>query len=248
MTDPFAHHPELRDKITPLTESFFRDFSLEKLAPVLAEAGITEFPVYDDATREAIRAEALARRPEGDLWVFAYGSLLWDPALDFAELRRAVAPHHERRFILRDIYGARGTAEAPGLMAALDAGPGCAGLVFRIAEEKIEAETDILFRREMLGPGYHAAFIPVMIGDPADDMHATALTFTADHATDIIASDITIGEQIGHIATGHGFLGTSFAYLQNVITHLHDMGIPDPDLDALMEDVLAFRAKLDAES
>ncbi len=56
---------------------------------------------HSDATREALRAEALDVH-EGDLLVFAYGSLIWDPALDFAEVRRARAPDHARRFILVD--------------------------------------------------------------------------------------------------------------------------------------------------
>lgn len=57
--------------------------------------------------------------------MFAHGSLMWDPAIDFAEVRRAWLPGHARRFILCDIHGARGTRDAPGLMAALDRGDGC---------------------------------------------------------------------------------------------------------------------------
>lgn len=233
MTDPFIHHPDLRDRIKPHAESFFRDFSTEKMQGVLDQHGITGFPFYSDAHRESLRADALADHNTGDLWVFAYGSLMWDPALDFAEVRRAFAPEHERRFILRDTYGGRGTNEAPGLMAALDIGDGCEGLAFRISAETVEQETDILFRREMIAPGYHAVFIPIDI----DNTRHRALTFIADHDTDLIAGDITESEQITCLTTGKGVLGTSYDYLQNVIAHLHDMGIPDPQLDALMAKV-----------
>ncbi|MEM7723729.1 MAG: gamma-glutamylcyclotransferase [Pseudomonadota bacterium] len=233
MTDPFAHHPDLRARIKPYAQSFFRDFSSDKMRGVLEQHGITGFPFYTDDHRESLRADALTHHKTGDLWVFAYGSLMWDPALDFAEVRRAFAPEHERRFILRDIYGGRGTAEAPGLMAALDVGGGCEGLAFRIPQARIDCETDILFRREMIAPGYHAVFIPIMI----DDARHRALTFIADHDTDLIAGDITEAEQILCLTTGKGVLGTSYDYLKNVIVHLHDMGIPDAQLDALMAKV-----------
>ncbi|MFW5641935.1 MAG: gamma-glutamylcyclotransferase [Roseicyclus sp.] len=197
------------------------------------------FPFYGEAEREALRAEALADH-EGDLLVFAYGSLLWDPALDFAEVRRAHAPHHARRFILVEVHGGRGTSEAPGLMAALDEGGGCDGLVFRIAAGKVEAETEILFRREMIGPGYHARFVPVRMGET----ETRALAFLADHDDPLMRPDISRAEQLRYLATGTGFLGSSHDYLKNVVDHLHDMAIPDPDLDALLSETEALMARL----
>jgi len=238
MADPFAHHPELRRMIKPADESFFRDFDLEKLKRIEREHGLQSFPAYSDAEREALRSAALQRRRDADLWVFAYGSLLWDPALEFAEVRRAYAPQHARRFILRDTYGGRGTEEAPGLMAALDDGAGCAGLAFRIAPNKIEAETSILFRRELLGPGYFARFIPVEI----DGTRVEALSFIADHSVEMIAGDLSRDAQIACFLSGTGFLGSSYDYLANVVAHLHEMDIPDPDLDALKAEVDARRA------
>jgi cation transport protein ChaC len=236
--DPFRHHPGLRDKIKPAAESFFRDFTADRLLDLFAEHDVPPFPIYDDDTREGIRRAALAGH-EGDLWVFGYGSLIWDPALDFAEVRRAFAPNHRRRFILEDIYGGRGTPTAPGLMAALDEGGGCHGLCFRIAAEKVEAETGILFRRELLGPGYIASFIPVEL----DDMRATALTFLADHSIDMINADLTRDTQIRYLATGTGFLGSSYDYLRGVVDHLHEMDIPDPELDALLAETEAEMAR-----
>jgi cation transport protein ChaC len=79
-------------------------------------------------------------------------------------------PNHRRRFILEDIYGGRGTPDRPGLMAALDGrrrrrvATACASAS---RPSKVEIETEILFRREMLGPGYIARFIPVELDDCA---------------------------------------------------------------------------------
>jgi cation transport protein ChaC len=243
-SDPFRHHPGLRDKIKPAADSFFRDFTAEMMLGILEEKGLEPFPVFDDDTREGLRRHVLEGH-DGDLWVFAYGSLIWDPALEFSEVRRAFAPHHRRRFILEDIYGGRGTRERPGLMAALDdddGGEGCHGLCFRIAGDRVETETEILFRREVLGPGYIPAFIPVEMADQS----AHALTFLADHASDMINANLSRETQVRYLATGTGFLGTSHAYLLNVVEHLREMDIADPDLDALLAETEADMARASA--
>ena len=119
-SDPYQHHPELRGKITDPMTSFFRDFRVESVLddhPELAYA--LEFLISDEA-RDANRAATLSTLPDGDLWVFAYGSLMWDPALRFTKVRRAHAPRHTRRFILKEVLGGRGSPEAPGLVAALE--------------------------------------------------------------------------------------------------------------------------------
>lgn len=236
--DPFRHHPGLRDKITPLANSFFRDTTVDDIKAVMTARGIPiHFPFHSDTVREELRRDALAAH-RGDLWVFAYGSLIWDPALDFAELRRAHAPDHARRFILVDTYGARGTQDAPGLMAALDEGAGCDGVAFRIDAAKVEAETRQLFQREMIGPGYLARFIEVDIaGRPA-----RALTFLADHTDPLMQPDITRPRQVEYAATGKGFLGSSLDYLTNTVDHLRKFGIDDPDATALLAQARAHIA------
>lgn len=235
--DPFIHHPELRDMIADPLTSFFRSFSVDRIVAENPELEDFRLWVHTDETREAIRAEALAGH-SGDLWVFAYGSLMWDPALRFAEVRRAHAPDHERRFILREDKGGRGTAEAPGLMAALDEGAGCDGLVFRIEAGDVETETEILFRREMLAPGYLAVFVPVQIGEEA----VRALAFLADHGAPEICGDISWQDQVRMIATGAGMLGTSRDYLANIVRHFDHLGIEDAECTALLREADAWIA------
>ncbi len=236
--DPFAHHPELRDKITPPERSFFHGFTLERLEATALEHGMPVGWWHDDATREAMRAAFLDRHmPPGDIWVFGYGSLIWDPGFPFTEVRRAFAPGHARRFILREDNGGRGTPGAPGLMAALDTGGGCHGLAFRVAAESVDAATEALWRREVIAPGYIPTFVPVRIGEA----EVAALTFLADHGSDVIVGDLPHETRVEWLATGQGILGTSRDYLGNVVAHLHDMGIPDPALDALLAEVDARR-------
>ena len=230
MTDPFIHHPELRNLVRPFADSFFRTITTEKVKAQIVESGqelTIEF--HSEETREGLRAEALSGH-KGDLYVFAYGSLMWDPALDFTEVRRAFAPEHERRFMLVDRRGGRGNRAKPGVMAALDSGQGCDGLVFRIAAEKVDQETEILFRREAIAPGYLARFVPVII----DGQRASALTFLADHRQDHMRPDITREEQIRYAATGAGILGTSLEYLENTVLQLGNLGIIDADASDLL--------------
>lgn len=236
-TDPFAHHPELRDRIADPETSFHRTFSLEALVERYPQLEKFRCWVHTDSQREAIRARALARHA-GDLWVFAYGSLMWDPALRFAEVRRAHVAGHARRLILMDDMGGRGTKEAPGLMAALDEGEGCEGLAFRIQAGDVETETEILFRREAIGPAYLPRFVTARIG--ADEV--PALTFLADHECLDILGDITRDEQVRYIATGSGFLGTSRDYLASIVNHLTHLGIADEHCADLLRAVEAYLA------
>lgn len=240
LTDPFAHHPELRDRIADAERSFFRTFSVEAIIAASPKREALRAWVHTDAQREAIRAEALADH-SGDLWIFGYGSLMWDPALRFAEVRRAHVAGHARRLILVDTRGGRGTAEAPGLFATLDAVEGCdgcEGLAFRIAASDVETETKILFQREMFAPSYLARFIPARIGDA--DIHV--LAFVADHAVPDVRPDLTYEEQIRYVAHGAGDLGTSRDYLASIVGHFTHLGITDAhcaDLLSAVDDYLA---------
>ncbi len=236
--DPFAHHPELRGEIADPMQSFMRSFSTETLAAKMREIGQPVNWWYPDERREMLRAQTLEGHPDGDLWVFGYGSLMWDPGIRFAEVRRAHVPDHARRFILKDIYGARGTAEAPGLMAALDKGPGCHGLIFRIARDHVEEETEVLWRREQIGPAYTATFVEAIAGERP----VRALTFVADHDADLIDASLTRDEQVCLIATGTGFLGSSLDYLRNIAKKFASLGIDDEYVDSLLREAEACAA------
>lgn len=234
--DPFSYHPELRDKISDPLKSFFRTFTTENLATQLKARGLPVNWWHSDSEREASRAQTLAGRWDTDLWVFAYGSLMWDPAFRFEEVRRARVPEYARRFILKDVYGGRGTFDAPGLMAALDKGPGCDGLVFRISRENIDRETEILWRREKIGPAYTPVFVEAI----ASDRRITALTFVADHEADLIDASLTRAQQIEFCATGTGFMGSSFEYLRNISSHFAALGIKDEEVLALLRETEAY--------
>ena len=234
--DPFLRHPELRGKITDPMTSFFRDFRVERVLEKHLEMEWVRALMHSAEKREEIRLEALKNRRDEDLRIFAYGSLMWDPALRFSGVRRASVPGYERRFIMKDVYGGRGACESPGLMAALDHGGGCEGLIFRIPRDIIAEETEILCRRELVAPTY----IPVFVTALADGGQLDVLTFIADHGAEQICGDITRDEQIRFLVNGRGILGTSFEYLENIVSQFDTLGIVDAECTALLAAARAF--------
>ena len=230
MSDPFAHHPGLKPLIQDPMTSRFRDFDIWELAKEIPDLDAEKFLIPTD-DREAFRLAFLEDKRADDLWVFAYGSLCWDPGFIFEDVRRGFAPDYERKFILRDIFGGRGNAERPGLMAALDQGTGCDGLVYRIPQAILEAETKILWGRERAGAAYHETMIKVEI----DGAAIKALAFVADHDSEAICAELTQDQQVTYLATGTGFLGSSLEYADSLAQNLGVLGIVDPSLDMILE-------------
>ena len=234
--DPFVHHPELRDKILDPLKSFFRTFLPSDMDARMEKLGIPPTWRLTDEEREASRQATLEGRKDGDLWVFAYGSLMWDPAFRFAEVRRAHVEGYARQFILRDTLGGRGTRAAPGLMAALDEGPGCHGLLYRIAADHVDEETEILWRREKIA----FAYIPRFVTATTALGRHQALAFVADHRADYICPDLPRDDRVRYLATGAGFLGSSLEYIRNLDDHFQTLGIEDEDVSSLLRDAEAY--------
>src|SRR6185503_17148909 len=107
-----------------------------------------------DAERAAQVTAILARAPRpGRVWVFAFGSLIWNPAFHFVERRTARIHGFHRQFCLWARAG-RGSPECPGLMLSLVSGGSCTGVAYRIARGAVVTELDVLWRREMSTMAY----------------------------------------------------------------------------------------------
>ncbi|MDF1727328.1 MAG: gamma-glutamylcyclotransferase [Sulfitobacter sp.] len=235
--DPFRHHPELRDMIKPAAASFFREMDLDEVDRRAAENGRPADWRTPCSVREEERLSYLKSHGSGDLWVFGYGSLMWDPALEFTEVRHARVEGFERSFCLWD-EGGRGTPARPGLMLALDEGGGCEGLAFRIAEPQIEEETFVLFRREMIARAYEPHWVDLQTAHGA----LKALTFVANHENERIKPGIPLPQQAEMIAHAEGHLGTNQAYLDQTHGGLAFLGIEDPYISDLYRRVRALKS------
>ena len=238
--DAFAHHPELRGKIADPLTSFFRTFGRKSLLENHPNPEVLKDFLRSDIDREANRHNFLAAHGQGDLWVFGYGSLMWDPGFQFSDVRRASVAGHSRQFILVDDKGGRGTVAAPGLMAALDQtldeSATCQGLGFRIAASLVGAETEILWQREMVG----FAYLPVLVTAQINNQPEKVLTFKANHAAASIRRDLSRADQIRYFAQGQGFLGSSKDYLANIVRQFALLGIVDDACTDLLREVEEF--------
>jgi glutathione-specific gamma-glutamylcyclotransferase len=234
--DPYRRHPELRGKIKPTAQSFFRDMDLGVIDARAAESGFPADWRTPCSEREAGRRDWLKGRWDQDLWIFGYGSLMWDPAVEFAEARHGRCSGYQRSFCLWD-EGGRGSAEAPGLMLALDEGGKCEGLAFRVEAGKLDHETFILFRREMIATAYR----PIWLTVDTSAGPVEALSFIANHAHENIRPGIPLHDQAGMIARAEGIFGTNFDYLRNTHERLELLGIEDTYVSDLYATAGALR-------
>jgi cation transport protein ChaC len=183
-------------------------------------------PQRTEAEMSALLDSSLARHdPAQDLWVFGYGSLIWNPAFEYAEARPAHLHGWHRRFCLKMFMG-RGTRETPALVLALDRGGACRGLAFRIKAPMVRQELEILWQREMFGGAYHARWVTLRAGEE----RFPALTFVINHAHPRYIKELSVAQTAAMIAAAKGDLGTCREYLENTMAHLHALGLDDAGL------------------
>ena len=119
-----------------------------------------------DAERAAQIGAILARAPRRRrIWVFAFGSLIWNPAFHLVERRTARIHGFHRQFCLWARAG-RGSPERPGLMLSLEPGGSCAGVAYRLAASAAATELDVLWRREMATMAYRPVWTTASSSSP----------------------------------------------------------------------------------
>ena len=179
-----------------------------------------------DAEMAKLFERTMSEHPAGeDLWVFGYGSLIWNSAFDYEEKRCALVRGWHRRFCLKQHIG-RGTLEKPGLMLALDKGGACRGVAFRISAAKIQEELGLIWQREMYGGAYNARWVKPSAGE----QRMRAITFVINPRHPRYIKDLTTKETAALIASGRGDLGTCREYFDNTVAHLRELGVKDATL------------------
>lgn len=196
----------------------------------------------DEQRAESLRRTLAARPADAGcgVWLFAYGSLIWNPALRFTGRRTARVHGWHRRFCLSTIAG-RGTPETPGLVLGLDRGGACMGAAFHIAEEVVEEELTLLWQREMLSGSYAPRWVPLRASGGGPFGHGIA--FTVDRAGPFYAGALNEDEVVRRLATAQGALGSSADYLFHTRDGLRSLGVRDPAVERLAARVAHARAK-----
>ena len=175
---------------------------------------------------------------EDELWVFGYGSLIWDPGFEAAETHVARLDGYQRSFCMWSVHY-RGTADAPGLVLALDLSPGanCQGLALR-AKPGTEAATLAALRaRELISYAYREARLPVTL---PDGRKVNAVTYVINPGHDQYAKGLSLNEQAQIIARASGVRGPNREYLLSTYHHLTKLGLDDPDMAWLVQRITAL--------
>ncbi|MFL6660614.1 MAG: gamma-glutamylcyclotransferase [Rhizobacter sp.] len=187
-----------------------------------------------EAELEVSLAEVLrSHEATADVHVFGCGSLMWNPALEYAQALRARVHGWHRRFCMRVLL-ARGSPQEPGAMLALDRGGACHGMLYRIAADKVASELHLLWRREMAAGSYDARWVPVV----AEGRTLRALAFVANRRHDRYIGHLPPEQVAQLICTGKGSLGTCRSYFDATLQALETLGIKDAGMERLRRAVL----------
>jgi cation transport protein ChaC len=214
-----------------LTREAIQSGSIRRL---IAAADPTLELLSDAEMRASLEATLGAPAAPRDVWVFAYGSLIWNPAFHFIEQRVGTVHGFHRRFCLWTHLG-RGSPDVPGLMLALEPGGSCRGVAYRIAPAAVACELEILWKREMLGRAYQPRWVAVR----TDRGVVRALAFTMNRAYERYAGRLSEDVVAATIAAAAGQLGACSEYLYNTVAHLEALGIRDRPLTRLRDRVAA---------
>lgn len=185
---------------------------------------------FSDEERQRRLDAVLESRPEGPLWVFAFGSLMWNPCFDYDRCEPGVLEGWERKFHIWTTL-ARGTRERPGLGLCIEKGNGCSkGLVYRLLPQNEEQEWQQLWDREMVSGIYNAIWANVAL-DNGEQVRA--LTFVVDPSHRQYAGGMSIEEMSEIIVGARGKYGLCSDYLRSTVEELRKLDVKEEHLDAL---------------
>ena len=163
-----------------------------------------------------------------DIWIFGYGSLIWNPLVDYESKCSAQLFGYHRRFCLWTRIG-RGSPDYPGLVLALDRGGSVSGIAFKIPAAKAPSELDMLWRREMLNNSYDPRFVTIHTSEGEKQ----ALTFVIKRSSPAFAEKMSDERASEIIARASGFVGPCAQYLLETEKALCDVGIADKHMSKL---------------
>ena len=203
-----------------LTEELVR--LVERIEPDPGpEEGTTEHSPDDF---EPLADELLSEYSPETLWIFAYGSLIWNPEFNYEEVVQAVAHGWHRSFCLQ-LTRWRGTRELPALMLALDSGGTCFGNAYALPSKDHKAQIVRLLEREI--DANPPTNVPRWIDVSTNGSTIKALTFIADPDGPAYAGKLSPEKVAWTLARAAGHWGSSAQYLYNTFNMLESNGIHD---------------------
>ena len=216
-----------------ITRSDVEDGVLEKMIRENEKNG--HFRRMPEPERNKSRWGILAQLPKGhDVWLYAYGSLIWSPMINYSEKRNAKLYGYHRQFCMWTKLG-RGTPEKPGLTLALEPGGSNKGVAYRIPAKNKEQELKIIWNREMIGGSYIPKVVKLhtVNGKKREIVSAIAFTMNRSHENYTGKLDPKVMAKV--IGSAEGPFGKCRDYLFNTVNHLDNLGLSDKKLSELVK-------------
>jgi glutathione-specific gamma-glutamylcyclotransferase len=173
--------------------------------------------------------------PEGSLWVFGYGSLMWRPGFAYARRCKAMLRGWRRSLcVFSHVY--RGSPERAGLVLGLDRGGACLGVAFEVNPALRETTIRYLREREQATAVYLERIAPITLecGE-----RVPALTYVADRLHRQYAGRLDREAMLAYVRAGKGQSGDNAEYILATCDHLRAMDVRDRDLEWLSDKLRA---------
>ncbi|MBX2869643.1 MAG: gamma-glutamylcyclotransferase [Acidiferrobacterales bacterium] len=164
--------------------------------------------------------------PEGEFWVFTYGSLMWNPGFKFVDSSPGIVHGYHRKLCLWSVRY-RGTVDQPGLVLGLARGGSCRGFSYRIDRKNEREVLNYLCDRELITGAYAAQICQVTL-ESGRKVNATTFVSKPDHPH--FARGLADDETIKVVNSAKGFRGCNREYVINTVDHLTEMNIRNTEL------------------
>ncbi|MDF5725115.1 MAG: gamma-glutamylcyclotransferase [Rhizonema sp. PD37] len=213
------------------------DLESKLLHNMILQSGLGLKVLSEEELQASIDLILRRQKLDSDIWLFAYGSLIWNPIFRFIDRRVGTVYGWHRRFCLWAPVG-RGTPDNPGLVLGLERGGSCRGIVYQIAAADVLSELLLLWRREMVD----ACYVPrwVKVSDGTQQIEAIAFVINRLHPN--YAQNLSLDTTVNSIASASGQLGSCADYLIQTVNALTMAGIKDKHLLLLRDQVVGRKS------
>ncbi|HEY0919939.1 gamma-glutamylcyclotransferase [Devosia sp.] len=180
----------------------------------------------------------------GEMWLFAFGSLIWNKRFTYDEERPGMVRGWHRDFCLGPDTRFRGNPEAPGYTLSLDRGGQCKGMVYRLPRENLAANIEGLLRKE-------PPFPPRWLNVTTSLGTVRAFAFTHPGKSTEYAGHLSDEAVADALYRAVGMIGSMAQYVYLTVLHLEQLGLCDDRMWRMQEMIaerieLAFPGKLPA--
>lgn len=196
-------------------------------------SGVKSYRLSESERKRLLRNMLLEATDPNDIWIFGFGSLMWNPGFKPSEKHSVLLKGFERKFHIWSTKG-RGTEELPGLGLCLEPVTNgvCRGIAYRIPPETREKDLNYLWDREMTSGVYRPRWVTVERDDGSD---LRTLTWVVNAGHERYAGPRSTREMARIMANSKGQNGTCRDYLINTIQEMAKLGEHDPMLDDVLK-------------